>query len=294
MPDKNKILVPFDFAEQSSIALDQACNFAKMVNADITLLYVIEDQGFVSKLLSKKQHDDIKKRVEKDIEKLAKDYEKKTKIKFDTLVARGSVYEKVAEIADMLNAIFIIMGCNGKKGLKRKFIGSNALRVVREAQCPVITIKGKHHRTGCKNIVLPLDLTKETKQKVSYAIHLSNIYKGAAIRVVSIQLTTDEFIVNRLTRQLGQVKQFIEKQGIQCTAEIVRGAKGEESLGRNIIDYANKVEGDLLLIMTQQEVDWTKYFIGSTAQEIINNSDIPVLSIIPEIITTRNVSVFEY
>ncbi len=294
MSDKNKILVPIDFAEQSAIALDQACNFAKMTSADITLLYVIEDQGFITKLLSKKQHEDIKKHVEKDLDKMAKDYEKKTKIKFNTLVARGRVYEKVTEIADMLNATFIIMGCKGDKGFKKKFIGSNALRIVREAECPVITIKGKHHRTGCKNIVLPLDLTKETKQKVTYAIHLANIYKGAAIRVVSVQLTTDEFIVNRLTRQLGQVKQFIEKQGIQCTAEIVKGIKGEDSLGQNIIDYANKVEGDLLLIMTQQEVEWTKYFIGSTAQEIINNSDIPVLSIIPEMLTSRRGSVLAY
>jgi hypothetical protein len=35
------------------------------------------------------------------------------------------------------------------------------------------------------------------------------------------------------------------------------------------------------MIMTQQEVDFTQYFIGSSAQGIINHSDIPVISIIP-------------
>jgi hypothetical protein len=41
------------------------------------------------------------------------------------------------------------------------------------------------------------------------------------------------------------------------------------------------VDGDLLLIMTQQEVDFTDYFIGSSAQEIILRAEMPVLSIIP-------------
>ena len=62
---------------------------------------------------------------------------------------------------------------------------------------------------------------------------------------------------------------------------IIKGIKGEESLAENIIEYATKVEGDLIMIMTQQEVDFTQYFIGSSAQEIINHSTIPVLSIRP-------------
>jgi nucleotide-binding universal stress UspA family protein len=152
---------------------------------------------------------------------------------------------------------------------------------VRESKIPVITIKGKHHRKGCKNIVLPLDLSKETREKVSNAIELSKLFGGATIRVVSVLFTTDEFVVNRITRQLGQVKAFLEKENVECTAEIIKGIKGEETLAQNILEYAQKVDGDLIMIMTQQEVDFTQYFIGSSAQEIINHSNIPVLSIRP-------------
>ena len=81
----------------------------------------------------------------------------------NTLVGKGSVYQKITEVAELINATMIIMGTNGEDGLKKRFIGSNALRVIRESTIPVITIKGKHHRNGCKNIVLPLDLSKETR-----------------------------------------------------------------------------------------------------------------------------------
>jgi nucleotide-binding universal stress UspA family protein len=280
MHNPNKIVVPVDFGEQSSIAIEQAAHLAKMIQAELTLVYVIESGGFLSRFVSKTQDEEIRKEIGVKLDELIAKVEKEQGVTCDKVIAHGSVYEKIAEIADMVGAKFIVMGTNGSAGARRRFIGSNTLRVVRESKVPVITIKGKHHRDGCKNIVVPLDLTKETREKVTKALEFAKMY-SSDIRIVSVLFTTDEFIVNRLTRQLSQVKAYVEKHGVRCTAEIIKGIKGEESLGQIIVDYANKVEGDLLLIMTQQEQDITDLFIGSAAQEIINKSDIPVLSIVP-------------
>ncbi|MBI3502695.1 MAG: universal stress protein [Bacteroidetes bacterium] len=279
---KNEILVPIDFSEQSLIALGQSYNLAREYNAEILLLYVIEESGFLN-IATAKMISDMKKDIQKKLDKLAEETQKKSNMHVDTMIARGKAYEKIIEVADLTSALMIIMGCSSRKKIGKLFIGSNALRVVREANCPVITIKGKAHREGCKNIVLPLDLTKETRDKVRQAIEVAKLgsYK-AAIRVVSVLQSTDEFIVNKLTRQLEQVKVFIQKQGVECTAEIIKAVKGEDSLAQCIIDYAHKVDGDLMIIMTQQETNFTRMFIGSTAQEVVNNSDIPVMSIIPQ------------
>ena len=276
----NKIVVPVDFGEQAQIAIEQAAHLAKMISAEITLVYVMESGGFLSRFVSKGQDEEMRKEIDSKLDELIDQVQKDHGVKCDRVIAHGSVYDKVAEVADMLSAKFIVMGTNGSTGARKRFIGSNTLRIVRESKVPVIMIKGKHHRDGCKNIVVPLDLTKETREKVNKAMEFAKMY-GADIRIVSVLFTTDEFIVNRLTRQLSQVKAYVEKHSTRCTAEIIKGIKGEESLGQIIVDYANKVEGDLLLIMTQQEQDITDLFIGSAAQEIINKSDIPVLSIVP-------------
>ena len=281
---RDEILVPIDFTEQSLIALGQSYNLAKEYNAELVLLYVIEDSHVIPSFMTNKQQTEMKKNIQKKLDNLATDIEKKKGVKVDTLIAKGKPYEKIIEVADMLGAIMIIMGHNSRKKIGVRFIGSNALRVVRESECPVITIKGKHHREGCKNIVLPLDLSKETKDKVRHAIEVAKLgtYQ-ASIRVVSILQSTDEFLVNKLTRQLEQVKTYIQKQSVECSAEIIKTVKGEDSLAQCILDYAHKVEGDLIIIMTQQETNFTRMFIGSTAQEVVNNSDIPVMSIIPKI-----------
>ncbi len=280
MTEHNKILVPVDFSPQSLIALEQASNLAKVFNAEITVLKVAETGGMTT-FFSSKHMDEFTSALEVQLKDFVSEQVKKLGVGMTHVLKKGKVYDEVVETAEEIKATFIVMGTSGSEGGMKRFIGSNALRVVRESKIPVITIKGQHHRKGCQNIILPLDLTKETKEKVGKAIEFAKRF-GSTIRVVSVLFTSDEFIVNRLTRQLDQVKKFIEKSSIECSAEIIKSTKGSESLAEVIIDYANKAKGDLVIIMTQQETDYTEYFIGSSAQEIINHSDIPVLSIIPQ------------
>ena len=280
MSEHNRILVPVDYSPQSLIALEQAANLAKVFNAELTILKIAETSS-VTSFLSTKHMDEFSAALEVQLKDFTADQVKKYGVAMTPLLKKGKVYEAVVETAEEIKATFIVMGTSGSESGMKRFIGSNALRVVRESKIPVITIKGQHHRKGCQNIILPLDLTKETKEKVGKAIEFAKRF-GSTIRVVSVLFTSDEFIVNRLTRQLDQVKKFIEKASVECSAEIIKSTKGNESLAEVIIDYGNKAKGDLVIIMTQQENDYTEYFIGSSAQGIINHSDIPVLSIIPQ------------
>ena len=278
MANKNTILVPIDFSEQSIITLVQSYNLAREISAEITLVNVIEDYGLFNKYISKKEQTEMKKNIEEKLNQLAEEKSKESGIKINKITARGKIYAKIVEVADMINATFIMMGTSGSMGIM-KFIGSNTLRVVRESKIPVISIKGKHHREGCKNIVLPLDLTKETREKVSKTIWLSRFYSEAVIRILSVVTSTDQHTIHRLSRQLKQVKDFIDKKGVECTAETVK--KNDRSVVQCILDYANEVDADLIMIMTQQETNITEMFIGSSAQGIINSSEIPVMSILP-------------
>lgn len=274
------ILVPIDYSEQSVIALEQAVGLSKVFNSEIHVLNVISEEFSLAKLFDDGDKLEFEKRAKAKLAEFIEQKSKEYGTELKSIQVHGKIYDQIVNSADIINAQFIVMGTAGTSSLKKRFIGSNALRVVRESHKPVITIKGKHHRKGCQNIILPLDLTKETKEKVTKAIEFAKRF-GSIIRVVSVLLTNDEFVVNRLTRQLDQVKKYIEEQGVDCTAEIVRDTKGGQSLSESVIDYANKAKGDLIMIMTQQEEDFTDFFIGSSAQGIINESDIPVLSIIP-------------
>ncbi len=274
------VLVPLDFSEQAIIALEQAANLCRAFHSELHVVSILQDDFSLSRLFADVDQTQFIAKLKDKLNGLVQEKSAAFGMNITTHVEVGTIYEQIVKKADDLGATMIVMGTTGTSTLKKKFIGSNALRVVRESHVPVITIKGKHHRKGCQNIILPLDLTKETKEKVAKSIEFAKRF-GSIVRVVSVLMTNDEFVVNRLTRQLDQVKKTIEASGVSCTAEIVRDTKGSNTLAESIIDYANKSKGDLIMIMTQQELDFTDYFIGSSAQGIIDGSDIPVLSIIP-------------
>src|ERR1700722_1730002 len=92
----NQILIPMDFSDQALIALDQSYNLAQFYNAEITLLYVMEESGPLSKIFAKSYDETaVKKEIEEKLHALAEETEKKKKVKVNSIVAKGSVYDKI-------------------------------------------------------------------------------------------------------------------------------------------------------------------------------------------------------
>ncbi len=278
---ENKILVPVDFGEQSLIALDQSYNIARMVNAEIYILHVITENNALWGLFNKKEQGDFEEKLKVKLTEFAGFIEQKSGIKVTPMVEKGKLVETIINTAEKLNVKFLIVGTTGSTDIKQKVVGSNALKIIREANFPVITIKGKHHRAGCKNIVLPLDLTKETREKVTNAIHCAK-YFNSVVHAVTVNTTSDTYIMNRLKMQLEQVSNYIKANGVECTQNFISSESGNENMCNALLDFSHKVEADLIIIMTQQETEVIKYFVGSLAKEIIHNFDVPVMSIVPK------------
>ena len=276
----NKILVPIGFSEQSIMALGQAFNLAKIKNSDVVLLSVVKEQSMMQSLFVDDLTDQLKLKVKQKLNELAKQYGDKFGVSVDTMVSKGKIYEQINEVAELISADLIVMGTNGSQGNKSKLIGSNAEKVVRLSKCPVITIKGKDNRIGCENIILPLDLERQTKEKVTYALEYAR-YWNATIRVVSVVLRDNQEVREKLKKNINQVHDFIVKAGVKCSAELIEGGK-KITLGNFVFQYEKKFDADLIMIMTKQEELSLSNNISDTARYIINNSEIPVMSIRPK------------
>ncbi|MFC2111358.1 universal stress protein, partial [Bacteroidota bacterium] len=184
-----------------------------------------------------------------------------------------------------IDAKYIVMANSSTEVNHEKMIlGTNSSRVIREAKCPVLTVNctdGKRIRTSINKIVLPLDFTQETRQKVSKAIEIAKHY-NSVINLVVVLLTNETVIVNQLKNQLLQVENYIKKSGVKVTAEILHGMKGKDRIADIIVNYVENRNADLIMIMTQHENEWFEYFIGSNAREILRKSPVPVISIVPK------------
>ena len=277
----NKILVPVGFSEQSLAALKQACLIAKIKKSEVIILSVIEEQSKISGLLIDNPFEEIRNKVKDKLDEISEMHSSKFSVKVDSMVASGKIYEQIVEVSSMINANLIVMGTNGSpKGVIKKFIGSNAERVVRLSNIPVITIKENTSTENFDNIILPLDLGKETKEKVTFAIEYAR-YWNSTIRIVSVFLKDNTSEKNILIKNLNQVSNFISNAGIKCTSELIEGEK-KQSLGDFVINYEKKFDSDLIIIMTKKEELALSNNLSVTARYIIHNSKIPVMSIKPK------------
>ena len=277
----NKILVPVGFSEQSLAALKQACLIAKIKKSEVIILSVIEEQSKISGLLIDNPFEEIRSKVKDKLDEISEMHSSKFSVKVDSMVASGKIYEQIVEVSSMINANLIVMGTNGSpKGVIKKFIGSNAERVVRLSNTPVITIKENTSTENFDNIILPLDLGKETKEKVTFAIEYAR-YWNSTIRIVSVFLKDNTNEKNILIKNLNQVSNFISNAGVKCTSELIEGEK-KQSLGDFVINYEKKFDSVLIIIMTKKEELALSNNLSVTARYIIHNSKIPVMSIKPK------------
>lgn len=281
----NKILIPIDFQKQSLIALEQSYNLAHLLLAEIVLIYVHEQSGMFSGIFTSDQNNEMLSKVDEKLAELSGKASLASGIAISYRIEKGRIYSKILDVAKEIKAQYIIMGTHSSTDdeADERRVGANTSRVIRSAACPVITLNAKHIYHGCRNILLPMDLTKETRQKVTIAIELAKFY-GAGIKVVSaLWSKKDPLVVNKLYQQGNQVTDFIASAGIESTFEVVENDGGEKTLVPSVLKYASEQgDIDLIIILTQQEIGIVEYFVGSHAQEFIRLSDIPVMSIIPK------------
>jgi nucleotide-binding universal stress UspA family protein len=279
---KEKILVPIGFTDQSILALQQAVIVAKHTNSELFLLSVVEMPSVLQKLFSdyEDQQKVFKEKVRNNLNQLVEQYCQGIE-EVECMVVSGKIYDKIVETADMINASIIFMGTDGTpKDIKKKFIGSNAYNTVRLSSCPVVTLKGKEIKNQCKVIALPLDLNKETREKVTYAIKFARLF-DSEVKIYSVTYESDDDSVkNKLKRNLSQVNDFIQAAGIPCSMKYLE-IDSSASFSNSILDYAMEINADFMMIMTKDESNLEVNFLGSVARKIINKSDIPVMSIQP-------------
>lgn len=258
--ERGIILIPIDFTKQSLSAIKQSYNLAKYTRSKLVLLHVYEKSGDESY---------------EALNKLTKQTEQESGVPTEFMNVKGDIYEETDRVAAEIKATLIIAGLESHMKF-RNIIGSSASKLVRKAPCPVITIRGTEHRDGCENILLPLDLTMETREKVDIAIQFAQFF-GASIRVVGVFDPKDDVYENKLLAYTHQVKQFIKSKGISCTNKSIPA----KDVAETVVEYANKIEADLIMIMNQPSLNVGEMFTGTVAQQIVDISNIPVCTIQP-------------
>jgi nucleotide-binding universal stress UspA family protein len=138
-----KILIATDGSEYTKEAVSQGLHLAKVLGAEVTALYVIDQTSFVSFPIDSSivsVYSLLENEGKRAVEEVKKDGEQ-LGVKVTTVVAEGSPTRKIVEMA--ANMDLVVIGTLGRSALSKLFMGSVAERVTRYAPCPVLVVRSK-------------------------------------------------------------------------------------------------------------------------------------------------------
>jgi nucleotide-binding universal stress UspA family protein len=277
---KKRVLVPIGFSDYSMELLKYAAQLCNRMDGELHILHGLEIPLSIRNYCTEEQKKEIDAFLENSIATMKSEIEKTYNFPIITCIKEGRVYESVLDYQKDEKVDWLIIGANGSDH-KIDFIGANTLRILRESPCPTISLKGDCEKQAFNSIIVPLDLTNEVNEKLRRTTNIAKQFPDATIRLISVSTSNDEFVINRISRHMGHLKGILIEDGISASSEIITGVKSKAEIPTTILDYTRKTDGDLILIMTQKEAIPVKYFIGSIAQQIINQDEFPVLSIVP-------------
>ncbi len=264
-------IVPIDFSDESMTGLELALMLANKNNANVQMVHVITSFTNIERGSLENEHEQVKKKFEGLIQK----YKSRTSenVSLEYIVKEGRVFKEVTNQAESFENSVLVLSTHGGSGLEELFIGSNAYRIAAATSKPVITIRSFQTVKTIKKIVLSLDITEQTKEKVPYTVKLAKIF-NSEIHLVTLRSSNLKSIEKKLNRSSEQVGEFLKNHDVQFTVDHLQGNNFTDLT----LDYAKSVNADLISIMTEQEKNASNLLLGNFAHQMINKSLIPVLS----------------
>jgi nucleotide-binding universal stress UspA family protein len=256
-------IVPHDFTPVADVALNHALATAKIVNARIYLLHVVNKA---------KDIDDAESKMKKIIDKLD------TTIEIIPTARVGSIFEDIGDFASEHHAELIFMGTHGVKGWQN-ITGSRALKVIAHSDVPFIVVQQGNEvgSTGYDSIVVPLDLNKETKQKLGYVANLAN-YFNSKVHVV-IPDETDDIFRAQIKVNIKFAQKFFSERNVNYDISFLNPNNFE----KEVLKHAESINADLITIMNLHKANIFSSLVSNPEEYLLTNeANIPILILNPE------------
>lgn len=274
---KQQILVPHDFSDACNCAVSYGILLAQIFHCELTLVHVIRPLKQSSKALVPADSDS---EARTRLAGLAANIQVTNGITTNAYIFRGELPDLLKSIITRINAIVLVAGLNT---VNRKsgdyFSPSNLVSDYRELRIPLLVVQNKMPTINVfRHIVLPVDFTKESKEKASWAGYFGKL-NSSFITVVHTEYK-DGFLMVQIRNNLMLIKKLFNS--LKTNYDLHKAEKVKYDIDRYAVSYA-KMKGAGLIIITATK-DWgiDDYLLGPSEKKIITNEDqLPVMLVNP-------------
>jgi nucleotide-binding universal stress UspA family protein len=259
----HKILVTWDFSEKAEYALAHAVKLSKQLSTQIELLHVVKKESEVEDAMAK-------------LEEAAEHSQEKYGVRPLSKVIEGSIFHAIGDYTKSEDVKLVVMGTHGIRGMQ-KITGSWALKVISSSEVPFIVVQDMPRVETYDKIVFPVNFKAENKEKLIWAIYLAKYFNS---KIYLFKPPVDDgYYLTKVNNNLLFAKKHLTHYGVEFELETAKKASKFED---EMLEYAQKIEAELVLIMTTKGIGLGDYIFGASEQYIIANSaKVPIMCVNP-------------
>jgi nucleotide-binding universal stress UspA family protein len=268
-----KILVPCDLSECSMQAFRFAVDVAKKGNGEVHLLNVVElpvlyDSSAILAFEQAYMEDamvSVDKQLRKMRDKIAPGFARvKTHIEF------GSVQARIRNIIESAKIDVVIAGTHGAKGLKEFTVGSNAEKLVRTCDVPVIIVRKAPK--SVENIVFPT-LADMSQEDLTLRVKSLQEFFGAKLHLVYVNTPATFRTSGDIDKAFDRFAKRFMMKNFQFR---VYNDLTEEA---GIINFSKYIKADMVVMRTHGRRGIAHLAVGSIAEDVVNHIECPIVTL---------------
>jgi len=285
------ILHATDLSDASSISLNKTQSLMQSTGAKVTLLHCIEDKHDELIRFIFKTSEDAEaqwlSRAQSDLTQRKQAFGSQDRV--FTQIEKGKVADCVARVATDRHADLIVTGASEKSVLRHTFLGSNALKVLRQSTCPVLVVK-KACQGQYQRILIGIDLSHEISNTLHYLkrmapeaeIVLAHCYE------IPFESKLDHYadyqdihlmeyrqaIRDQALKRMQVITKHLATDPLKLTTIVTQGEPAD-----TLLQLAQDQQCDLIVLNKNNLTTLDSWILGSVTNQIINESVLDILII---------------
>jgi nucleotide-binding universal stress UspA family protein len=264
------ILVPCDFSQPAEEAFKFAIKIASQSSGEIHVLYVIDITSLGGKSALSNSYvfnpsflKDTEKEADHKFQTMWEKYAPMTmRIKFRHIIS--SLTLEIENYINDNNIDLVVMGTHGEGNAS---FGSNTDKVVRKSSVPVLAMRSDPVRV--KNIVLPL-LPDQTNDHFIQKVKELQSFFQATLHLIYINTP---LLFQSDPDSNNELEEFAQRAKL---IDYTVNVRSDYSVEDGIKHFAKEIDADMIAMGTQAWKGVAHFFLGSSAEDIVNNVKVPV------------------
>ena len=269
------ILVPIDYSPTATNAAEYAIEIAKLTKGKIILLHVFDVPVAVTDMpVVITTFDDFEKIKKEQLKKYESELIAKhgKSVSISSILKPGFITDEINDVVKEKKIDLIIMGLTGAGRLSELVIGSNVSRVIKNIDCPTITIHENVKFHPIKKIAFACDFDEvEESHAINKLIEFIKLFQAKLLLVNIVDSSEKPSYKKELTGAL--------LEHIFDEVDHTISFRKNEDITEGINNFVDKHNIDMLVMLPKKHSVFSRLFQESNTKKMAFHTHIPLLTI---------------